>query len=927
MSESRSTRFFKGFLGPLLLAAAGLLLPFLILRDAAAPPAAAPDLPRERLAVAIYNHADCESPRDGLAYGALESHFRKRGYAFRALHARDLDPARDGRAAVYVLALADKPLAPAAPLRDLLVRASSDGAKVIMLGNPTAFFDSLGGFNRYNRLLNLCGAEDRGGFVSLTGEAAVERHPAFFPEVTSAEVRAQFTFLRRLAPLSDRVTPLAEARSGDIRFTPALVGPGGGLAMNPLLFLRRGDAWRPCLDLPAFLDAALTGEVPPRLNGAAPRPLARRALVLFSTKEAGYRINLFRRFAQLPLNYLGYDFEYLDTAGLAEVRPPGRHDLVVTAFQSPNHENYEAVLRFLIESEAGKFIFLQNLPVYDARGECPNWPLVVSFFQKFHVRFDGYSKYDGTVSLEATKDGALYPFESSFSATAETMFGRLIPLHDHHPIVSFRTPRALYTPGYHDGRALFLIGDLLFDWRSDLLYVNLFEAFRRFLTPPVVPLWQFGHGPRLFFAHIDGDGLFNSHEDSPHILGGERVLSLLEANPLPCSASFIVQEILADRLGRPASLALARRIAALPNVEAASHTLNHPLHWGTRATTEVLDAQDHDEVREDAYTVTMVQDAKAEIEDSVDAIGRLFPGAPRLLFWSGDCMPTEGQLKRARLAGILALNGGDTRKDRERPGYTFVAPPYGRIGAEAQVHTGAANEMPFTNLWDGPYDGFAKVIETLENTGRGYVVSPANIYCHFYSGEREDAFAALRRVYDWAAAQELSPLFASEYVALVHDWIGCRIAAGSDEVRIATEGHLRAAWIFKESVSGEIDLARCEGILGYEEGPDRFMVHLDGGRTHVVRFAPAPVAPTPHIRRATHRAQSLPAAEGDRLYRFRGHGPFRVLLAGLDGAASWRVTRHGDGVVRETFERAGTGCVEVTGILRGTLDLSLERVR
>lgn len=925
-SSSGPAGFLQSPCGKALLAAAALLLPLLILRESAGPPAPRErDVVRERFAVALFNPADAADLKQAPLAGALESYFRKSGYRFEAAFANALSPARHGGAAVYLLPLADAPLPArlALPLRDFLIAEALDGAKVIMLGNPTAFYDALGSFNEYNRLLNLCGAEDRGDFTAVTGEVAVDFHPAFFPDCTSAEVRAQVTFMRRLGPVSSREVALVEARCPDRRFTPVLVGPRGGLAMNPMLFLKRGDAWRPALHLPAFLDAALSGETPPRAPDPAVRPVKRRALVLFSSRTYGYRSNLFRRFAQLPLNLLGYDFEYLDTAGMTAIRPARRHDLIITAYLAPNHANYDAVLRFLLESDASKYIFLQNLPVYDERGECPDWPLVVQFFQKFHVRFDGYEKYDAKVGLEPSGDG-LYPFESTFSTTAETAFGRLIPLHDHKPILSFRTDRALYTPAFMDGRALFLIGDLIFDWRNDHTYLDLYEAFRRHLDPPAIPHWQFGHGPRLFFAHIDGDGLFNSHESTPHILGGERVYALLSENPMPCSASFIVREILADHGGRPASLELAKRIAALPNVEAVSHTLFHPLHWTAR-TAEVSEYEGG-EVREDAYALAMVRDPKAEIEDSVAWIGRLFPGAPRLLFWSGDCMPSEAQLRRARLAGIRAMNGGDTRYDDEKPGITHVAPPYGRIGGEVQVHTGAANEMPFTNLWDGPHDGFAKVAETLERTGAGRVLTPANIYYHFYSGESEIAFAALKAVYAWAATKELAPVFASEYVDLVHDWIDCRLETGSAEVRLFNDGHLRALRVFRHKVDGVPDLARSEGLLGFEEHPDSFLLHLDDSTRHIARFSTDPSDAIPHIRRATHRAKRMPGPEGATAWRFGGHGPFRAVLAGLDPNTPHRVERFGDGIPFESFVTSGSDTVELTGVIRGEFEVTLAPV-
>ena len=63
-----------------------------------------------------------------------------------------------------------------------------------------------------------------------------------------------------------------------------------------------------------------------------------------------------------------------------------------------------------------------------------------------------------------------------------------------------------------------------------------------------------------------------------------------------------------------------------------------------------------------------------ELQGSIDIIKELVPEGKevKLIQWSGDTSPTEKTLNRVREAGLLNINGGDSRYDNEYPSYTCL---------------------------------------------------------------------------------------------------------------------------------------------------------------------------------------------------------------------------------------------------------------
>ena len=80
----------------------------------------------------------------------------------------------------------------------------------------------------------------------------------------------------------------------------------------------------------------------------------------------------------------------------------------------------------------------------------------------------------------------------------------------------------------------------------------------------------------------------------------------------------------------------------------------------------------------------------------------------------------------------MNMNGGFTTISKAEPSLTLVAPLGIMKGDYYQIYAPMQNENVYTNLWNGPFYGFERVIETFEMTDKPLRFKPVNIYYHAY---------------------------------------------------------------------------------------------------------------------------------------------------------------------------------------------------
>jgi len=408
----------------------------------------------------------------------------------------------------------------------------------------------------------------------------------------------------------------------------------------------------------------------------------------------------------------------------------------------------------------------------------------------------------------------------------------------------------------------------LFSWRAIQRWrINPFRFFEKAFRLEGAPRYDTTtlFGKRIFYSHIDGDGVDNVSELPGAKLSGEiikdRVLRQYPA--LPVTVSFIVSDIDGQGMGKRKLFGLAREILALDNVEMGSHSYTHPLDWERKITTDAIpgysaelgEAERLDLNSEsDWYTAAKVTvDDETYLNKEIDyAVGyadkNLAPHGKKTMVyqWTGDCRPTARAIEMVDDRGLYNINGGDSRMDRLNPSYTAVSPLARQVDGRIQPLTSSANENIYTNLWKGPFYGYIAVIETFQQTETPTLfpsaprrVSPINVYYHFYSGEKRQSLGALQKVYDYVLTQDVIPIFTSRYVAGVRGFFTGRIVElPGGGWGFSGYGGCRTARF--DNSRKYPDLKRSRGILGFTRWNDALYVHLAEGGPGVLFLSDKP---------------------------------------------------------------------------------------
>lgn len=434
--------------------------------------------------------------------------------------------------------------------------------------------------------------------------------------------------------------------------------------------------------------------------------------------------------------------------------------------------------------------------------------------------------------------------------------------------------------------------------------IDPFEFLRQALALPAMPVPDptTDNGRRLLTIHIDGDG-YPSRAELPGapFAGAALKERVLERYRLPTTLSVIEAEVAPHGLhpqDAPALEDIARASFALPHVEIASHSFSHPFRWSRAEGAAARGGESggyHLDVPGYAF------DLRREIEGSVAYLRQRLapPGKPVGVFlWSGDAEPTAGALAIAEAAGLLNLNGGMTWATRANPSLTAVSPLGVERGGVFQTFAPVMNENVYTNLWSGPFYGYANVIETFELTGAPRRLKPIGLYYHAYSASKRASLAALDRVYAWALAQSPHPVFASDYVRRTRDFrrlaIGREVApeAGAGpRFRVAGGEALRTLRL--PAGLGAPDLAASPGVAGFawdDRFPEQRYLHQAGGEA-TLAFAAGDDnlqktgrgAARPYLFDANARlAAWRPTADGVE-FGLAGQVPLEFSLGAMDG--------------------------------------------
>jgi polysaccharide biosynthesis protein PelA len=546
------------------------------------------------------------------------------------------------------------------------------------------------------------------------------------------------------------------------------------------------------------------------------------------------------RMATMPLNYLGLDvrYVYVESEEFRQMNAQplaGRYAGVLTWF---NRGTFPQTAQMLKTMQA-------------ARGQ--DVPLVIVGAMPDAALLDPLGITAGTpervnVALKLEK---LSP-HVGFEIEPKPIVSALTPL-----LVRGGTPwlRVTAPSGrYADAIAITPWGGYAVEryWKVDLSQnqgarwaVNPIEFFRAALridSKVPVPDVTTETGRRLQLVHVDGDGFANRAEIPGTPLASEVMLSeFLQRYKFPSTISIIEGEVAASGLYAaltPQLEATARKIFELPYVEIATHTYSHPFHWadlelGRDPAGRTLTLR----VPNYRYNV------EREIQGSAHYINtRLAPAGKKakMLLWSGNSQPLGEPVRVAYQNGLLNMNAGDTWITKAEPSLTIVGPLGMLKGDYFQVYAPNQNENVYTNGWTGPFYGFERVIETFEMTELPLRLKPVNIYYHTYNASKRASIVALHKVYQWAQAHNLHPVYASEYAQRVLDWRRATVARSgplSQDFELRGGEHLRQ-WRVDAS-DATPDLALSRGLAGYAQHAGSRYLHATNSIAFYATFLKA----------------------------------------------------------------------------------------
>ncbi len=336
-------------------------------------------------------------------------------------------------------------------------------------------------------------------------------------------------------------------------------------------------------------------------------------------------------------------------------------------------------------------------------------------------------------------------------------------------------------------------------------------------------------GKRIYFSHIDGDGLFNLSLIDQKSYSGTVILNeILRKHPkLPVTASIIAGYLDMPQYATERELALYRDIFSLPNVEPAVHGYAHPLVWKTGKVS--LDVPGY----RFSPTAEVIQ-ANRKLNDLLVSLN--LSKKSRLTLWTGDCMVTTEALDAAIHEGLLNLNGGGGRNDAGYESVSYLFPLSRMKEGRRQIYAAFSNENVFTNLWHGPYYGFSRLIESYQNTESPFRLKPLNLYYHYYSGERLASLNALKEILAYVEAQDVTPIFASQYAAIVGDFFTMKMHEVKEGYWLdhPTDGGLRTVRFDHEK--RRIDWVRSRGIEAVTTHQGNLYVSLGAGSHHEIYF-------------------------------------------------------------------------------------------
>ncbi len=655
--------------------------------------------------------------------------------------------------------------------------------------------------------------------------------------------------------------------------------------------------WRSCLTGLLLLSTV----VPARAESAIPRKIL--ALYDASTVTDVF-YTLIHLHAEMPLNYLGMDVVFRDVN-----QPlPAESDMagyrgVITWFNKKDQVNNPQEFCGWAKDQMvkGRKLVILGRMGFFMEGTRSMAPACKDMLQYLGVRYMGGFTEERFYLDIVRKDSAMTEFEHKLGMEEDLKYIHLKPVDPkaHVYLVMRRTDMpdsdsALVLTTSHGGFAYANYVQAANEdlhkihWRIDPF--RFFEeayALKGLPRPDTTTL----NGSRIFYSHIDGDGIFNvSHIDNKTYSGEVIYNEILKPfSDIPISASIITGYLDMPQYTGGREMMLYRNIFSLPNVEVTTHGYAHPLIWKKEKVA----------LKIPGYHYSVQKEVQGAVALERELLAKLGIAKPVTMYqWTGDCLVPPEAIESANAAHVVNLNGGDTRFDEHFDSYSFVAPLSVVEGAYRQINASNSNEYTYTDEWKGRFYGYGEVVATFENTETPRRVKPIDVYYHYFSGEHVAALQSLKAAYGYVRKHRVIPIVASRFPPIVTDFFATQMSPVAGGYRIQNQGALRTIRFDEETRN--VDLVRSTGVMGFTHERGSLYVTLDDGTDHTLILTSA--APTqPYIIGTTFDVRGFARrGNGVRLEK-KGWMASEMHLGGMRPNSTYRVQAGGlPGMIRSS---------------------------
>ncbi|WP_132249331.1 hypothetical protein [Methylobacterium segetis] len=578
------------------------------------------------------------------------------------------------------------------------------------------------------------------------------------------------------------------------------------------------------------------------------------------------------RYAELPLNHLGFTVTYRDIRGpLPDPRETRRYAGVLTWFAAPpaSREAYlswsrsavRTARRWVILGTTGAAFWTDDAETGDALlGEIGLRHRRKAIDLTLGTQIE--SRAPALTAFEGVPDPVLPTYEVVEAAgpDLETWQELRLPQRDGggRSVTVAVSPRGGYAAGGFEivedpgqGLARWLIDPFAFFAR----------AFRD--GPAPMPDVTTLSGRRIYFSHVESEGLNNvvlTREKEQVLVARLFLERVVDAFPdLPVTFALTPGDLDPTIGGNETPRDIVREIWALPQVEPSVSSYTRPFTWRffdgySRAREEELVAATRPPGRFGLRRLTDLVSSAARVDRFV-AKAREFPRtylltpfdlgqetttalsvakdlAPRakgvhLFQWTGDAQPSEEAIAATRSLGLLNINGGEARFDATYRSVAHLPPLTRPVGAQRQVYAVSGDDLPVSKLWRSSVASLRGLRTTLAATETPRRLTAFNLHYRLAAVGNADALEVIEGYLREAEGSDLIPIRTGAYAALADDFSRVEIArAGARRWEVRNRGSVQTLR-FDEAEAIEADLAASRGVIGQTRRGGALYLTLD----------------------------------------------------------------------------------------------------